>query len=731
MAAAPKGGKRASKPSNTVTSSTPSKVPGPVKKNTAPKKVSSSSKSANVNTAVAKKAASRKAKAASKPNKNATPTAEFGSEEPEISANLDGPGSDVDMEDSTERPGEQPHSNSLSETQPLDTLQGPSQGQQSIPLALPSVVSKIEVRVPKISNPVAPMSTPGEGLPTPETDSEMQGETAQNLNTPKDEDTSKHAKAGRKRKSPSSKPKLDPNALPHGLGVKAGTESGSGAEETSGEGVSKSTVQRYANTTLKKPEQSKRKQVKEVVNDVSGVSDTESINGSPEIADTQPTVAPNPQKVKKPSQYGVQLGVTPYPDMEHPTADECREVERLLSGAHGKVEAPQNIPVPSRTVAGCGEVRFVLESILRTYISTHTSMSNADKAIQGLLKRFPTITSGPCAGSVDWNTVRLADVKYLELAIRSGGMAPTKSRTIKAILDMVYDENQAKRKELADNAMATATEEQPKVEISENPTDGETRAVIMANLANEILSSNEDILTLDYIHAMSAPEAFDKLLQYPGIGVKTAACVLLFCMQHPSFAVDTHVFRLAKWLGWVPPDATRDTTFAHCDVRVPDELKYPLHQLLIVHGKSCGRCKAFGGEGGDAWKAKCVLENLLKRDKKPSKASAKSPAKRKKKGSQPETDREEGEEGEEVTEDEAVSDEPPTKKAKAAPSKATPKTKPAPKKAANAKINANTEEEEPEGSSRPSKKATPQGAKGKAGPKRKAKEMEEDGKMML
>jgi endonuclease III len=112
---------------------------------------------------------------------------------------------------------------------------------------------------------------------------------------------------------------------------------------------------------------------------------------------------------------------------------------------------------------------------------------------------------------------------------------------------------------------------------------------------------------------LDTDEAFEKLVSYPGIGAKTASCVLLFCMQRPSFAVDTHVFRLCKWLGWVPEHATRDTTFSHCEVRIPDELKYPLHYLLIKHGKTCQRCRAITGESSAGWEEGCVIEDLVER----------------------------------------------------------------------------------------------------------------------
>merc|ERR1712005_90762 len=72
----------------------------------------------------------------------------------------------------------------------------------------------------------------------------------------------------------------------------------------------------------------------------------------------------------------------------------------------------------------------------------------------------------------------------------------------------------------------------------------------------------------------------------PGIGPKTIAIVLQFALQVPDFAVDTHVFRYAKQLGWVPKPqkglaaVTRESTYAHLNAKVPDDLKFSLHLLL-------------------------------------------------------------------------------------------------------------------------------------------------------
>ena len=105
-----------------------------------------------------------------------------------------------------------------------------------------------------------------------------------------------------------------------------------------------------------------------------------------------------------------------------------------------------------------------------------------------------------------------------------------------------------------------------------------------------------------------------EMTKLPGIGVKTASCVILFCMKRPSFAVDTHVWRHCKWLGWVPPGTDRNKTFSHCEVRIPDHLKYSLHQLFLQHGKKCPRCRENTSAGTKEWdEAQCPIDHLVTR----------------------------------------------------------------------------------------------------------------------
>ncbi|KAL8773552.1 MAG: hypothetical protein Q9209_001657 [Squamulea sp. 1 TL-2023] len=326
------------------------------------------------------------------------------------------------------------------------------------------------------------------------------------------------------------------------------------------------------------------------------------------IASNGPEGSPTKKsRKKKTNPYGLTPGVSPFPDWPHPTPEECQQVNDLLSTIHGTVKAPENIPEPSVTFAGCGEVPSVLDALIRTLLSAATSGTNSSRAFQGLVKEYGRKTTGIGKGSVDWDAVRRSDVSRIFSAIKSGGLADVKSKKIKMILDMVYEENQARR-----NALVKAgDEEDAEKAAAVAPKGAQHESEEEKNV--EIQAADEDVLSLDYLHSMPSQEAFNHMLKYPGIGVKTASCVTMFCLRRPSFAVDTHVFRLCQWLGWVPAKANRDTTFMHCEVLVPDELKYSLHQLLIQHGKKCGRCRAITGESSEGWGKGCVIDHLVKR----------------------------------------------------------------------------------------------------------------------
>ncbi|KAM0174060.1 hypothetical protein ACHAPC_010168 [Botrytis cinerea] len=309
-----------------------------------------------------------------------------------------------------------------------------------------------------------------------------------------------------------------------------------------------------------------------------------------------------PVKTKK-KNYGIVFGETPFPDHISPTAQEAETVNSLLTALHGEVKPPGTVPAPSETVTGCGEVPDVLDATMRTLLSAATTAGNANKSMAGLKAEYGLRTSGKGAGSVSWEAVLASSKEDVEEAIRSGGLAKVKAGYIKAILQVVFDKNT----DLLEALLKGVETDVPVPFVGKVLETKEQKEA-------EIKSLRENMLSLDYVHTLDKPAAMRVLMDLPGIGVKTAACVALFCLGRPSFAVDTHVWRHCMWLGWVPEKASRDQTFSHCEVRIPDHLKYSLHQLFLRHGKTCGRCRAATSEGSADWESTvCPIEHLVNR----------------------------------------------------------------------------------------------------------------------
>ncbi|RHZ48223.1 endonuclease III domain-containing protein [Aspergillus thermomutatus] len=343
-------------------------------------------------------------------------------------------------------------------------------------------------------------------------------------------------------------------------------------------------------------------------------------------------ILPQQAKVsKQKNPYGLTPGATPFPEWARPTPEECEEVNRLLSSVHGEVIPPAKIPEPSLTVTGCGEVPSVLDALIRTLLSGATTGRNSALAFGGLVQRFGILDEGIGKGSVNWEAVRQAPLKDVFEAIKRGGLADVKSKKIKAILDMVYQENQERKNMLVKGE-------------SDGPSD--LAAKTEGEKEYEIACADQNFLSLNHLHTLSTEDAMTELVKYPGIGPKTAACVILFCLQRPCFAVDTHIFRICKWLGWVPPGkATEVTSFSHLEVRIPGHLKYSLHQLLIRHGKTCPRCRAITGQSSAGWEDGCVIDHLVTRTGKRKEGNPKMPVVSKKRsGRKTRTDTDESDE---------------------------------------------------------------------------------------
>ena len=112
-------------------------------------------------------------------------------------------------------------------------------------------------------------------------------------------------------------------------------------------------------------------------------------------------------------------------------------------------------------------------------------------------------------------------------------------------------------------------------------------------------------LTLDFLRALSDEAAEEFLIRLPGIGPKSARCVLAYSLDRPAFAVDTHVHRVFSRLELVTP-AGRKRDHDPFQDAVPKDARKRLHINLIHHGRAI--CRAAEPKCED-----CVLVSFCAR----------------------------------------------------------------------------------------------------------------------
>ena len=166
-----------------------------------------------------------------------------------------------------------------------------------------------------------------------------------------------------------------------------------------------------------------------------------------------------------------------------------------------------------------------VEELVRTILAQNTNDTNRDVAFDRLRERFPT-----------WREVRDAPLDEVEDAIRPGGLAPQKAPRIQAAL-----------------------------------------------------AELDDDLDLAWLADAPRDEALNFLTSLPGVGRKTAACVLIFSFGRPEIPVDTHVYRVGGRLGLFPPGASFERAHDEMLAITDPEDAYELHINLIRHGRAICR----------------------------------------------------------------------------------------------------------------------------------------------
>jgi endonuclease III len=227
-------------------------------------------------------------------------------------------------------------------------------------------------------------------------------------------------------------------------------------------------------------------------------------------------------------------------------------------------------------------------ALIEPLLSCATSNNNQKLAAESL-KRHLLYQNGQEGSVPNWH--RLTDISENELAIilRPGGRMYQNAENIMALFYAVMEYN------IQENHLSYA------------------QAKKIHEEAKGAADYTDGLLALEFLVGLDMQQMFDKLVIYRGLGAKSAACVMCFSFNFAVFPVDTHVFRLAQWLGWVPQGCTRDDAFKFLTHVIPPELHRTLHQVFWHHGQLCFRCNGdtYDKVDNPKWKETiCPLEQF-------------------------------------------------------------------------------------------------------------------------
>jgi len=181
--------------------------------------------------------------------------------------------------------------------------------------------------------------------------------------------------------------------------------------------------------------------------------------------------------------------------------------------------------------------RNPIDVLIGTILSQNTSDANSGRAFASLKASFDS-----------WKAVASAPAEHTAQVIKSGGLSQIKAARIKQVLEQIEKE--------------------------------------------------QGRISLDSLKTMNMAEAEDYLMRLPGVGHKTASCVLLFSLGKPSLPVDTHVFRVAKRLGLIDSRVSIEKAHSLLQEQIPPSKVYQFHIHMIEHGRRicharqprCHRC---------------------------------------------------------------------------------------------------------------------------------------------
>ena len=81
------------------------------------------------------------------------------------------------------------------------------------------------------------------------------------------------------------------------------------------------------------------------------------------------------------------------------------------------------------------------------------------------------------------------------------------------------------------------------------------------------------------------PDNLEKLVELPGVGRKTANCVLVYAYEKPAIPVDIHVHRISNRLGLVSTKNPEDTEFELMKI-IPKNLWLDINETFVKYGQN-------------------------------------------------------------------------------------------------------------------------------------------------
>lgn len=172
-----------------------------------------------------------------------------------------------------------------------------------------------------------------------------------------------------------------------------------------------------------------------------------------------------------------------------------------------------------------GNRRNPLEELVFIILSAQTESYLYIQTFKNLRRRFPT-----------WNSLVTADESEIEAVIHHGGLAQKKATQLKR--------------------------------------------------AMEKIRADAGKLSLRFLTTLSDEEVRTYLTTLPGIGNKSASCIMLYSLERSVFPVDTHVWRICRRLGLTPQVAKPSRSMElELEAKTPKSLRYSLHVNLVSHGR--------------------------------------------------------------------------------------------------------------------------------------------------